>query len=320
MRYNDQDTSQPDRKGKGKVGIGYQRPENSKPGWLKNKLNEDKEKAGPKFFVPNQPRHYSKKAKTEWTRNQPRRNPYGQRVDSLEHDLRFVLGPAIFSRVEQEERLYFVQSLESPPAVSPHHASSSSSTDVSLHFDFTDVPMHAPGDHQAPASVEFTKFTEALEDLRSSLAQRIDNSNCEMLSKLNAVEVGVRGDILKVQSLLRQSFETACRVLERQSNTQTAQITDLKKGLMAPVGTIFGDLFDIKKKQREQDARLIAMDEQIAAIRNEHLDFQSKIAADILSLSTQVGDIADFLRSGAAKKGEKKLLYRNGICKQQWEQ
>ncbi|KZV36772.1 delphilin-like [Dorcoceras hygrometricum] len=146
--------------------------------------------------------------------------------------------------------------------------------------------------------------TQALEDLRSSLAQRIDNSNCEMLSKLNVVEVGVRGDILKVKSLLRQSFETACRVLERQSNTQTAQITDLKKGLMAPVGTIFGDLFDIKKKQREQDARLITMDEQIAAIRNEHLEFQSKIAADILSLSTQVGDIADFLRGGAAKKGE----------------
>ncbi|KZV18299.1 hypothetical protein F511_25403 [Dorcoceras hygrometricum] len=101
-----------------------------------------------------------------------------------------------------------------------------------------------------------------------------------------------------------QSFETACRVLERQSNTQTAQITDLKKGLMAPVGTIFQDLFDIKKKQREQDVKLITMDEQIAAIRSEHLDFQSKIAADILSLSTQVGDIADYLRGGAAKKGE----------------
>ncbi|KZV31977.1 hypothetical protein F511_33454 [Dorcoceras hygrometricum] len=37
--------------------------------WLKNKLNEDKAKAGPKFSVPNQPRHYSKKEKTEWTRN-----------------------------------------------------------------------------------------------------------------------------------------------------------------------------------------------------------------------------------------------------------
>ncbi|KZV54063.1 root phototropism protein 3-like [Dorcoceras hygrometricum] len=231
-------------------------------------------------------------------------SPLSPGVDSLEHDLCFALGPAIFSRVEQEERLYFVQSPESPPAVSPHHASSSSSAAVSLHFDSTDVPVHAQADPQAPASVEFTKFTEALEDLRSSLAQRIDDSNCEMLSKLNAVEVGVRGDILKVQSLLCQSFETVCRVLERQSNTQTAQITDLKKGLMAPVGTIFGDLFDIKKKQREKDARLIKMDEQIAAITNEHLDFQSKIAADILSLSTQVGDIAEFLIGGAAKKGK----------------
>ncbi|KZV35412.1 dystroglycan-like [Dorcoceras hygrometricum] len=189
-------------------------------------------------------------------------------VDSLEHDLRFALGPAIFSHVEQEERLYFVQSPDSPPTVSPHHASSSSSTDV-----------------------------------QSSLSQRIHDSNCEMISKLNSVELGVRGDLLKMQSLLRQSFETACRVLERQSNTHTAQITDLKKGLLGPVGIIFGDLIEIKKKQREQDAKQQSMDEQIAAIRNEHLEFQSKIAADMLSLSTQVGDIADFLRSGVAKKG-----------------
>ncbi|KZV06551.1 hypothetical protein F511_45967 [Dorcoceras hygrometricum] len=173
-----------------------------------------------------------------------------------------------------------------------------------MRFDSTDVPVNAQADTQASTSVDFTKFTEALEDLRSSLAQRIHDSNCEMLSKLNAVELGVRGDLLKVKSLLRQYFETACRVLERQGNTQTAQITDLKKGLMAPVGTILGDLFDIKKKQREQDAKLLSMDGQIAAIRSKQLDFQSKIAADILSLSTQVGEIADYLRGGAAKKGE----------------
>ncbi|KZV46248.1 hypothetical protein F511_08691 [Dorcoceras hygrometricum] len=65
-------------------------------------------------------------------------------------------------------------------------------------------------------------------------------------------------------------------------------------------------LKDLKEKERlmlawaETTTLAIA----IAAIRNKHLDFQSKIAADILSLSTQVGDIADFLRSGVAKKGE----------------
>ncbi|KZV30449.1 hypothetical protein F511_21335 [Dorcoceras hygrometricum] len=212
-------------------------------------------------------------------------SPPSPEVDSLEHDLRFALGPAIFSRTEQEERLYFVQSPDSPPAVSPHHESSSSSTDVSLHFDSTDVPVHAQAATHAPDSVDSTKLAEILEDLQSSLAQRIHDSNCEMLSKLSGVELGVRGDLLKMKSLLRQSFETACRVLERQSNTHSAQITDLKKGLLGPVGIIFGDLIEIKKKQREKDAKQQSMDEQIAAIRNEHLEFQSKIAADMLSLS-----------------------------------
>ncbi|KZV54645.1 WEB family protein chloroplastic-like [Dorcoceras hygrometricum] len=147
------------------------------------------------------------------------------------------------------------------------------------------------------------KPADSLEDLRSSIFQRIHDSNSEILSKVNAVELGVHGDLLKLQVLLCQSLEYACRVLEMQGTTQATQINDLKKGLMAPVGTIFGDLFDIKKKQREQDAKLMALDGQIAAIRSEQLDFQTKIAADILSLSTQVGDIAD-LRSGDAKKGE----------------
>ncbi|KZV42287.1 hypothetical protein F511_43523 [Dorcoceras hygrometricum] len=192
-------------------------------------------------------------------------SPPSPGVDSFEHDLRFALGPAIFSRTEQEERLYSVQIPDSPPAVSPLHESSSSSTDVSLHFDSTDVPVHAQAATHAPASVDSTKLAEILEDLQSSLAQRIHDSNCEMISKLNSVELGVRGDLFKMQSLLRQSFETACRVLERQSNTQTAQITDLKKGLLGPVGIIFGDLIEIKKKQREQDAKQQSMDEQIAA-------------------------------------------------------
>ncbi|KZV44331.1 hypothetical protein F511_18133 [Dorcoceras hygrometricum] len=153
----------------------------------------------------------------------------------------------------------FQESPASSPATYQPQESSSSSTDVSVHFDSTDVPLNAQEDTQASAPVDFTMFTDALEDLRSSIFQRIHDSNCEILSKVNAVELGVRGDLLKLQVLLRQSLENACRFLERQGTTQATQINDLKKGLMAPVGTIFEDLFDIKKKQREQDAKIIAL-------------------------------------------------------------
>ncbi|KZV33528.1 TMV resistance protein N-like [Dorcoceras hygrometricum] len=62
VRYNDQISGQLNQKGK--AGIGYVRPENSKPSWLKNKLEKDKAKAGSKSFAPNQPRRSSKKAKS----------------------------------------------------------------------------------------------------------------------------------------------------------------------------------------------------------------------------------------------------------------
>ncbi|KZV22868.1 hypothetical protein F511_40204 [Dorcoceras hygrometricum] len=150
-------------------------------------------------------------------------SPLSPEVDSFENDLRFALGPAIFSSVEQKERLYFVQSPESPPAISPHQESSSSSTDVSMQFDSTDIPVNAQADTQTSAPVDFTMFTDSLQDLRSSIFQRIHDSNCEILSKVNAVELGVRGDLLKLQVLLRQSLENACRIPHtlRQTSLQT---------------------------------------------------------------------------------------------------
>ncbi|KZT76135.1 putative 2-oxoglutarate/Fe(II)-dependent dioxygenase [Dorcoceras hygrometricum] len=128
-------------------------------------------------------------------------SPIFQEVDSVEHDLLFALGPAIFPSVAQEERLYFVQSPAYSPATYKPQESSSSSTDVSMHFDSTDIPVHAREDTQTSAPVYFSMFIDALEDLRSSLSQRIHESNCEILSKVNAVELGVREALLKQHAL-----------------------------------------------------------------------------------------------------------------------
>ncbi|KZV50140.1 hypothetical protein F511_28146 [Dorcoceras hygrometricum] len=183
-------------------------------------------------------------------------------------DYAYALGPPILSPTVQEERLYFVQSPDSSPVASPQlESSSSSSSDVSLHFDSADLPVHDHANTQASAPVDSNVFTNALEDLRSYISQRIHESTCEIRSK-------------------------------------STQMNDLKKGLVAPVGTIFQDLFDIKKNQRAQEAKLNALDGQVAAIRNEQLEFQNKISADLLCLSTQFAEIVDYIRGGDAKKGE----------------
>ncbi|KZV22800.1 hypothetical protein F511_42233 [Dorcoceras hygrometricum] len=182
----------------------------------------------------------------------------------------FALGPAIFSRVNQVEQPYFVQSPISPPAAFSPQESSSSSSNVSIHFDSEDLPMRAPEAAHTSAPGDSHASSAALEDLRSYFSKRIDESTTELRSKVN----------------------------------ESTQLKDLKKGLLAPVSTIFQDLLDLKRNDRAHEAKLNALDGQVAALRNDQLEFQNRISADLLSLSTQFADIVEFIRGGDAKKGE----------------
>ncbi|KZV21268.1 hypothetical protein F511_23393 [Dorcoceras hygrometricum] len=80
MIYDDQTSQKLNHNGKD--GIGFQKPENSKPSWLKNKLDKDKAKAGRKSFVPNQPWRSSTKVKSGWKKVQPKRDLSGQSMKS----------------------------------------------------------------------------------------------------------------------------------------------------------------------------------------------------------------------------------------------
>ncbi|KZV48241.1 coenzyme a pyrophosphatase [Dorcoceras hygrometricum] len=79
MIYDDQTSQKLNHNGK--AGIGFQKPENSKPRWLKNKLDKDKAKADRKPFVPNQPWQSSTKVKPCWKKVQPKRDLSGQMSD-----------------------------------------------------------------------------------------------------------------------------------------------------------------------------------------------------------------------------------------------
>ncbi|KZV26273.1 hypothetical protein F511_42203 [Dorcoceras hygrometricum] len=103
----------------------------------------------------------------------------------------FALGPAIFSRVDQAEQLYFVQSPVSPPAAFSHQESSSSSSDVSIHFDSEDLPMRTPEAAHTAAPVDSNVSTAALDDLKSYFSQHIDESTTELRSKVIEVEFNV---------------------------------------------------------------------------------------------------------------------------------
>ncbi|KZV48341.1 hypothetical protein F511_24447 [Dorcoceras hygrometricum] len=76
------DQNSPKLNDNGKAGIGFSKPESSKPSWVKNKLDKDKVKSGRKPFVPNQPWSSSTKVKSGWKKVRHKRDLNGQSMKS----------------------------------------------------------------------------------------------------------------------------------------------------------------------------------------------------------------------------------------------
>ncbi|KZV38804.1 hypothetical protein F511_32777 [Dorcoceras hygrometricum] len=130
------------------------------------------------------------------------------------------------------------------------------------------------------------------------------NQGDDILSRLRTVEHSLQASLGHQNDYLRRLIESARQEGQTQDDIQLLRLNELKKSVMAHDIKADTDSLDVRNKFNAIDAKFLLLDGQIAAIRNDQLEFQSKISADILSLSTQIGDIADYIRGGDAKKGE----------------
>ncbi|KZV58144.1 protein HAPLESS 2-like [Dorcoceras hygrometricum] len=83
-------------------------------------------------------------------------SPILQEIDSFEENLQFDLGPVVSTNA-LEEKLYYVESPESPPPIPQRQESSSSSSDSQMNFDTTDFPLDDTAEAQTslPAAYNF---------------------------------------------------------------------------------------------------------------------------------------------------------------------
>ncbi|KZV47957.1 hypothetical protein F511_32048 [Dorcoceras hygrometricum] len=228
-------------------------------------------------------------------------SPILQEIDSFEEILQFDLGPVV-SNNALEEQLYYVESPESPPPIPQQQESSSSSSDSQMNFDTTDFPL----DYTTEAQTSLPAATvEAIDNVRAFILQRIDDSNSAIQSKLHTLEIGLRDALHDQDDNARKLINSVCQDAHTISDVQKIHLNDVKKIVLAQGVTAGADSLEIRKAINAVDAKILLLDGQVATIRSEHLEFQARISADLLSLSTQIGDLVAYIRSGDAKKGER---------------
>ncbi|KZV22865.1 delphilin-like [Dorcoceras hygrometricum] len=201
---------------------------------------------------------------------------------------------------EQEEQ----RSPESPPPTFQRQDTSASSSDSPMHFNSDDIPLDDTADVQPTFPAVTVDLSPLLDDLKISLSKRMDDAQSDILSRLHTVERGLRDTLGQQNEYFRNLFQSAQQDGKNQDDIQTLRFNPLKKVVLAQGVTAGADSVEVKKEIKALYAKINSLDGQVAAIRNEQLEFQTKIAEYILSLSTQIGYLVNYIRGGDPKKGE----------------
>ncbi|KZV31967.1 hypothetical protein F511_39006 [Dorcoceras hygrometricum] len=204
----------------------------------------------------------------------------------------------------QEEQLYIAESPESPPSIPQRQESSSSSSDSQMHFDSNDFPLDDTTEVQTSLPAATVDLSSLLDDLKSSLSQRMDDAHSEILSRLHTIERALQNTLGNQNEYFRNLIQSARQEGQNHDDLKILRLNELKKSVMAERVTTDTESLALRNRFNALDAKILLLDGQVAAIRSEQLEFQAKISADLLSLSTQIGELVDYIRGGDAKKGE----------------
>ncbi|KZV17323.1 hypothetical protein F511_03934 [Dorcoceras hygrometricum] len=183
-------------------------------------------------------------------------------------DASFALGPVV-SPTTQEENLYFVESTESPPHSLQSQDSTSSSSGSPVHFDSTDIHLDSAADTQTSLPTATVDLSSLLDALQASLCQRMDDAHNEILSRLHSTERSLQTTLGHQNDYLRRLIESARQEGQTQDDIQLLRLNELKKSVMAHDIKAVTDSLDVRNKLNALDAKVLLLDGQIAAIRNE---------------------------------------------------
>ncbi|KZV40379.1 hypothetical protein F511_01701 [Dorcoceras hygrometricum] len=149
--------------------------------------------------------------------------------------LKFALGPVVSTNA-LEEKLYYVESPESPPPIPQRQESSSSSSDSQMNFDSNDIPLDETTEAQTSLPAAPVDLSPLLDYLKTSLSYLIQGARQE----------GKNNDDLQI-----------------------LRLNELKKIVMAQGVTADTDSLAVSNRFNVLDAKILLLDGQVAEVNRE---------------------------------------------------
>ncbi|KZV17591.1 UDP-glucuronate:xylan alpha-glucuronosyltransferase 2 [Dorcoceras hygrometricum] len=192
--------------------------------------------------------------------------------------------------------------------------------DTPVHFTSEDIPLGietavAP---TLPPTTAITppNFSKSFAQIRESISQLydrqartqrgIENLGHINLSQVTHLETAFADAFTQQDQTFRGVLKSVCQDVRNEINVLSVQLNEFKKAVRTQGVLLTTDVADVRKEVKEQKAELFKeLDERLATIRSDSLDFHAQAQENHLNLSTQLGYLVDYInRGGDAKKGE----------------
>ncbi|KZV16259.1 hypothetical protein F511_16065 [Dorcoceras hygrometricum] len=193
---------------------------------------------------------------------------------------------------------------------SPHQSSSSASS-MHLTDDIPQGTTTAVG--STPDVAQFSLpsvISESFNDLRASMSRiisnqskefrRLDDSHNEVLDKIKQLDKTIL-DAFYQQNQVSLGLIKGIRQEAR--NDRDAFSLGLK-AVHTKTAILSTDQADARKEAKEQKAIIADMDERLATVWGELLDFRAQAQENYINLSSQLGELVAYINRGNDKKGE----------------
>ncbi|KZV50803.1 hypothetical protein F511_16122 [Dorcoceras hygrometricum] len=188
---------------------------------------------------------------------------------------------------------------------------------MSLHFDDQDTAtaFSLPASTLPSLPALTTELSTSLDDLRIFLSERfnnlaeatrkIDDAQSDVLSRLHTIKRDILAALMQQEETLRNIINTARQDGRTLDDAQTLRFNEYRKVVLAQSVSATADMLEVQKEIKALDAKVTSLDEQVAATRNDLLEFRAQAQHTLNIFTNQQSELVAYInRGGNDKKGE----------------
>ncbi|KZV18338.1 hypothetical protein F511_23936 [Dorcoceras hygrometricum] len=135
--------------------------------------------------------------------------------------------------------------------------------------------------------------------------RHIGDSHNDVLSRLTTLDKGLRFALLQQGEDLQKLIQNVRQDGRTLDDVQTLRFNEFRKGFQAQSAVVTADSMDFRKEFRALNAKVTSLDEQVAATRNDLLEFSAQAQETLNHITDQLSELIAYInRGGNDKKGE----------------